>query len=104
MPDESTAIPSHEPKGKKRVGRRGWASDDQEEFLVILVLQHKAAQATKTFKEFWAKMHSDWIAKWPIADLTVEEIAAGVKVEDKRADELKVSWHDPPHAKMLTDS
>ncbi|MDF5731117.1 MAG: hypothetical protein PUP92_24730 [Rhizonema sp. PD38] len=62
---------------KKRVGRPGAFTSEQEDFLLKFLVQYKAAQkrsdtsANSTKKEltkFWPGFWEEWFALWPVLD------------------------------------
>lgn len=78
-------------KPKKKRGRQGWTSNEQEMFLTSYILQHKVAQANKTYDKFWATVHTAFSARWPLEPPLEEDIQAKVTMDDKHIGELKVS-------------
>ncbi|KAF7985864.1 hypothetical protein HWV62_43722 [Athelia sp. TMB] len=73
----------------KRRGPKGWASPAMVTHLQGKIPSFQAAQASNDLANWWPSMHSEFGQKFPLPQLTTEEIAAGVKIEDKLRDELK---------------
>jgi hypothetical protein len=61
------AKPRADPGEKKRGGRRGWATEEQDVWLRNRVTSYMAAQATgaKSLAEFWPVTWEAWFTKWP---------------------------------------
>ncbi|KAF7971012.1 hypothetical protein HWV62_22281 [Athelia sp. TMB] len=78
-------------KNKKISGRRGppgWVTVPMRAHLESEVPAFRDAQASGKLAEFWPNMHTRFAGVFPIAPLTPQEIADGVKMEDKLREEL----------------
>lgn len=88
---KNTAKASQNP-GPRRRGPIGWATDDMGVHLTGEVPAFRTAQAAGELLLFWPAMHMRFSAIFKLPALTPEEIARGVKMEDKLAAEAKVRW------------
>lgn len=88
-PDEMESNPVGEQK--KVVGHCGWTSEVQENFLAKELVSYQATQASKVFEEFRVRVYMDWSVRWPLEELTEQDVVSGVTLEDKRVAKLKVS-------------
>lgn len=65
--------------------------EPQAAYLKSKIPEYKRAQADKSWDDTWASIHGGFIHEWPQGPLTAAEIAAGVTIEDKLVQELKVN-------------
>ncbi|KAF7976813.1 hypothetical protein HWV62_5682, partial [Athelia sp. TMB] len=72
----------------RRRGPRGWVSDAMCTHLVAEIPAFRTAQAAGRLNEFWPAMHTRLAVVFPTAPLTDEEIAKGMRMEDKIHAEL----------------
>ena len=57
-------------KGKSssgRKGRRGWATDEQAEYLESCKASYLTVQSTKKTSEFWPPVWEEWFERWPLS-------------------------------------
>lgn len=75
-----------------RRGPRGWVDSDAKfTHLQGEIPAFRSAQADGTLEDFWPGMHTRYNTGFPRAQLTPEQIAAGIKIEDVILKELRVS-------------
>ena len=56
--------------------KKSWASKEQQDWLYDNLPDFRLAQEAKSTPSFFSKLYEDFHAKWPLAPLTAEEIAA----------------------------
>jgi hypothetical protein len=56
--------------------KKSWASKEQQDWLFTNLPDFRIAQEAKSTPSFFSKLYEDFHAKWPLAPLTTEEIAA----------------------------
>lgn len=91
MPEPRALKKRKEDDPPNRRGPRGWVTLPKFVHLEGEIPAFQRAQAAGELPEFWPNMHVRFSAVFPLPSLTAEEVAAGVKQEDKLCQELKVS-------------
>lgn len=74
-------------------GSRGWTTDEQKKYLQDNIPQYLAAKVVKTTEDFWAAVLVEWINRWGLPALTLDETEQGITDEDQAARQGTVSIH-----------
>lgn len=51
--------------GPKKKGRRGWTTDEQEEFLKSQIPAYLSSKASKVHSDFWPPLWEEYFERWP---------------------------------------
>jgi hypothetical protein len=53
-------------KEPKKKGRHGWTTDEQADFLTLLIPSYLENKVAKTLPDFWPPVFEKWFEQWPI--------------------------------------
>lgn len=91
MPESHSRNNRQENDPPRPRGPRGWCTLPMFVHLEGEIPAFQRAQAAGELDEFWPNMHVRFNVVFPLPSLTPEEVAAGVKQEDKLRKQLQVS-------------
>src|ERR1700732_721969 len=68
-------------EGPKKKGRRGWTTDDQEQFLSSQIPSYLASQASKARSDFGPPLWEKYFEQWPLPTLSDTDMVNDVAGE-----------------------
>ena len=75
----------------KKKGRRGWTTDDQENFLAAQIPSYRHSQSSNTRSDFWPPLWEKYFQQWPIQPASEKDNSADEQTEDASTEAAKLA-------------